>query len=137
MTYKAFNDEFKETTIDSNYLRYLYVTDYEDFVKKFEDDYILDGICKDGIYKYDNDEEIWRELTSKNSLVYGIILEKVSGKVNNKKKGWNIIVILDTGERIQTNVEPVSMEDVQEAMGVLVKPSILGMRIKSFEIVAE
>ena len=50
-------------------------------------------------------------------------------------KKWNIIITLDTGEKIKTNTIPVSMEEVQEAMRVLIKPSIFGMRIESFEIV--
>ena len=79
----------------------------------------------------------WRKLTDKNSFTYKKISEKISSNVKGTKKGWNIIIILDTGERIKTNTEPVSIEDVQEAIGVLVKPSILGMRIKSFEIIAE
>ena len=142
MAYKMFDRDFNEITIeDSGDWCYLYVEDYRDFLCKYEGDWVLDGIEKDGVYIYEEFYEKlggkWRELTSKNSFVYGIILEKVSRKINNKKKGWNIIITLDNGEKIQTNTEPVSIKDVQEAIGVLVKPSILGMRIKSFEIIAE
>jgi len=130
--YKMFDKDLDEIRIeDDNHWCYLYVENYEEFCNKYKDDWILDGIKQDGLYEYDDDTQIWRRITNK------IISKEILNKVNNKKKSWNIIVTLDTGERIQTNVEPISIEDVQEAIGVLVKPSILGMRIKSFEIVAE
>lgn len=138
MAYKMFNDDFKEIRVeDGDEWHYLYVKDYRDFLNKYEDEWVLDGIDEDGFYKFDRSIEEWTKITDKNSFTYKMISEKVSSNVAGAKKGWNIIIILDTGERIKTNIEPVSMEDVQEAMGVLVKPSILGMRIKSFEIVAE
>lgn len=138
MAYKMFNEDFKEIKVeDGDEWRYLYVEDYRDFLNEYEDDWILDGIDKDGFYKYDTNKEEWVKITDKESFVYKMISEKVSSSIKSTKKGWNIVIILDTGEKIKTNTEPVSIEDVQEAMGVLVKPSILGMRIKSFEIVAE
>lgn len=138
MAYKMFDEDFNEIKIlDGDRWRYLYVEDYRDFLNEYEDDWVLDGINEDGFYKYDTRIEEWTKITDKDSFTYKMISEKVSSNVKNAKKGWNIIIILDTGEKIKTNTEPVSMEDVQEAMGVLVKPSILGMRIKSFEIVAE
>lgn len=134
MTYKMFNEDFEEITIeDSGNWCYLYVENYRDFLNEYEDEWILDGIDEDGFYKVDRCMEEWIKITDKNSLAYKMI----SKKVPINKKGWNIIITLNTGEKIQTNTEPVSIEDVQEAIGVLVKPSILGMRIKSFEIVAE
>lgn len=51
--------------------------------------------------------------------------------------GWNIIITLDTGEVIKTNSEPVEMNEVQEAINTMLKPSFFGKRIKKFEIVAE
>lgn len=138
MAYKMFNEDFEEITIeDSGNWCYLYVEDYRDFLNEYEDEWILDGIDEDGFYKVDTRMEEWIKITDKNSLAYKMISKKVPINVKGVKKGWNIIIILDTGEKIQTNTEPVSIEDVQEAIGVLVKPSILGMRIKSFEIVAE
>lgn len=142
MAYKMFDENFKEITIeDSGDWCYLYVENYRDFLDKYEDVWVLNGINEDGFYKYEEFwEDIggkWRKLTDKNSFTYKKISEKISSNVKGTKKGWNIIIILDTGERIKTNTEPVSIEDVQEAIGVLVKPSILGMRIKSFEIIAE
>lgn len=138
MTYKMFDEDFKEIKIeDGDRWRYLYVEGYGDFLNAYEYDWVLDGINEDGFYKWDTRAEEWTKITDKDSFVYKMISEKVSSNVKSVKKGWNIIIILDTGEKIKTNTEPVSMEDVQEAMGVLVKPSILGMRIKSFEIVAE
>lgn len=141
MAYKMFNYNFNEVAIESFDWKYLYVTDYKDFVSEFGKRWILNGIERDGIYEYEEFYEKfggkWRELTDKNSFIYKTISKKVSSNVKGAKKGWNIIVTLNTGEKIQTNTEPVSIEDVQEAIGVLVKPSILGMRIKSFEIVAE
>ena len=138
MAYKMFDEDFKEIkVVDCDRWRYLYVEDYRDFLNEYEDVWVLDGINEDGFYKYDTCVEEWTKITDKDSFTYKMISEKVSSDVKSAKKGWNIIIILDTGEKIKTNTEPVSMEDVQEAMGVLIKPSILGMRIKSFEIVAE
>ena len=133
MTYKMFDKDLEEMKIDdgSRGWGYLYIENFEEFCSKYGDDWILDGIEEDGLYEYDDDVQIWRKITNK------IISKEILDKVNNKKRGWNIIITLDTGDKIQTNTVPVSMEDVQEAIGVLVKPSILGMRIKSFEIVAE
>lgn len=133
MTYKMFDKDLEEMKIDdgSRGWCYLYIENFEEFCSKYGDDWILGGIEEDGLYEYDDDVQIWRKITNK------IISKEILDKVNNKKRGWNIIITLDTGDKIQTNTVPVSMEDVQEAIGVLVKPSILGMRIKSFEIVAE
>lgn len=153
MAYKMFNDNFDEITIDNPAWAYLWVTDYEDFVRKNGNDWILDGVQSDGIYKYDEYREEWKELTDKNSFAYKLISQTVSSKVaqtvsnevggikkvtpNNTFKGWNIIITLDTGETIKTNSEPVEMSEVQEAINVMLKPSFFGKRIKKFEIVAE
>jgi hypothetical protein len=135
MAYKMFDKNFEEISIDGEW-RYLYVTDWEDFVEEFGDTWILEGIFEDGVYEYDDYYEKWSEL-AENSFAYKEILKRVSNSVENTKKRWGIVVTLDTGEKIKTNIVPVSIEDVQEAIGVLVKPSILGMRIKSIEIVTE
>lgn len=135
MTYKMFDKNFKEISIDGDWC-YLYVTNWEDFLEEYGDEWTLDGISEDGIYIFDVFYEYWSELTE-NSFAYKEILKRVLNDTKNTKEKWNIIVTLDTGEKIQTNTIPVSIEDVQEAIGVLVKPSILGMRIKSIEIVAE
>lgn len=138
MTYKMFDEDFKEIKIeDGDRWRYLYVEGYADFLRVYEYDWVLDGINEDGFYKWNANIEEWTKITDKDSFTYKMISEKVSSNVKSAKRSWNIIIILDTGEKIKTNIEPVSIEDVQEAIGVLVKPSILGMRITSFEIVAE
>lgn len=50
---------------------------------------------------------------------------------------WNIEITLDNNNKIKTNDVPVSMEEVQEAIRVLLKPSFFGKRIKKFEITME
>lgn len=144
MTYKMFDKNFEEIAIDNPNWKYLYVTDYEDFVRKFGYDWILDGIESDGIYEYNEDKETWEILPSSH-LPYRIIQDKINGDVGGIKKvmsndvfvGWNILITLDTGETIKTNSEPVEMSEVQEAINVMLKPSFFGKRIKKFEIVAE
>lgn len=144
MAYKMFNKNFEEITINNPNWKYLFVTDYEAFVKEFSDDWILDGIRNDGIYMYDGDMEIWKTLPPSH-LEYRIIQDKINDNVDGIKKvisndvfvGWNIIITLDTGETIKTNSEPVEMSEVQEAINVMLKPSFFGKRIKKFEIVAE
>ena len=145
MAYKMFDKNFKEMTIDNPNWRYLCVTDYEDFVKEYGNDWILDGINEDGFYEYDDYNEEWEKLTDKDSFIYKTLMERVSDNVdgikqvtpNNAFKGWNIIITLDTGETIKTNSEPVEMSEAQEAINIMLKPSFFGKRIKKFEIVAE
>lgn len=144
MAYKMFNKKFEEIKIDNSDWGYLWVTDYEDFIRK-NDAWILDGIESDGTYEYDDDIEEWKELTDENSFIYKTIMERVSSEVGGIKKvmsndvfvGWNIIITLDTGETIKTNSESVEMSEVQEAINVMLKPSFFGKRIKKNEIVAE
>lgn len=152
MAYKMFNDNFDEIAINNPAWKYLWVTDYEDFVGK-NSDWILDGIENDGIYEYDEYWEKWKELTDKNSFAYKTISQRVLSKFaqtvssevddikkvtpNNTFKCWNIIITLDTGETIKTNSEPVEMSEAQEAINIMLKPSFFGKRIKKFEIVAE
>lgn len=135
MAYKMFDKNFEEISIDGKWC-YLHVTDWEDFVEENGEEWILDGIFEDGIYEYDDYHEKWTALAENNST-YKKIFKKVSKSIENTKKRWGIVLTLDNDEKIKTNVAPVSIEEVQEAIGVLVKPSILGMRIKSIEIVAE
>lgn len=144
MAYKMFNKKFEEITIEAPAWEYLWVTDYEDFIRK-NDAWIMDGIESDGIYEYDDYNEEWEKLTDKDSFIYKTLMERVSDNVggikqvtpNNAFKGWNIIITLDTGETIKTNSELVEMSEVQEAINIMLKPSFFGKRIKKFEIVAE
>lgn len=144
MTYKMFDKNFKEITIDNPNWKYLYVEDYEDFVREYGYSWILDGIDKDGFYEYDEEKEEWG-LILRDYPIYNILQKKINDNVGGIKKvisndvfvGWNIIITLDTGEVIKTNSEPVEMSEVQEAINVMLKPSFFGKRIKKFEIVAE
>ena len=90
MAYKMFNYNFNEVAIESFDWKYLYVTDYKDFVREFGKKWILNGIERDGIYEYEEFYEKiggkWRELTDKNSFIYKTISEKVSSNVEGIKE---------------------------------------------------
>lgn len=53
---------------------------------------------------------------------------------NTKEKLYNLHVIFKTGITFQTNTEPVTFEEIAEAIEVLQKPSIFGEQIAEFKI---
>lgn len=137
-----FNKKFEVCTID-NGPEYLYIDDVEDFLRECGDDWISDNVDKPGVYQWNDYNEVW-------DLANLAIDEKVRKIIRqdfprqelpcqggNIFIGWNILITLDTGETIKTNSEPISMNEVQEAINILLKPSFFGKRIKKFEIVAE
>lgn len=131
-------DYHKCTPLESYYI---YVEDVEEFQQICDNHEISDyGVKDTGFYFWNEADDMWslptteevKEITKTIEVIGGIT--KIKGKVF---VGWNIIITLDTGETIKTNSEPVDINEVQEAINIMLKPSFFGKRIKKFEIVAE
>ena len=140
-----FNDKFEICSIKDS-PEYLYIDDVNAFIRKCLDEWISDDVESTGVYHWNDYEEVWepaisavdkkiREIIGVTERIEEMTMRPRQG--GNVFIGWNVLITLDTGETIKTNSEPVSMNEVQEAINILLKPSFFGKRIKKFEIVAE
>lgn len=137
MANKYFKGNFEECAMEKSPL-YLYIDDVEDFFKECADDYISDNVDEPGVYQWNDDDEVWDMANSNiEKKVRAIVKQNSPRQGGEIFVGWNILVTLDTDETIKINSEPVSMNDIHEAINILLKPSFFGKRIKKFEIVAE
>ena len=138
----CFNDKFEVCTIDDS-PEYLYIDDVDAFIQECGDEWISDGVDKTGVYHWNNYDELWESaISSVEGKIREVreVINSVGGITRIEKNifaGWNIVITLDSGETIKTNSEPVDMNEVQEAINIMLKPSFFGKRIKKFEIVAE
>lgn len=135
----CFNDKFEVCTINDS-PEYLYINDVDAFIQECGDDWISDGVDKTGVYHWNNDDELWEPAISSVERKIREVINSVGGITRMGKNifaSWNIVITLDSGEIIKTNSEPVDMNEVQEAINIMLKPSFFGKRIKKFEIVAE
>lgn len=135
----CFNEKFEVCTIKDS-PEYLYIDDVDAFIQECGDDWISDGVDKTGVYHWNNDDELWEPAISSVKRKIREVINSVGGITRMGKNifaGWNIVITLDSGEIIKTNSEPVDMNEVQEAINIMLKPSFFGKRIKKFEIVAE
>lgn len=141
MANKYFNEDFKVCTIKDNPM-YLYIDNVEDFLDDCSDDWISDNVDETGIYQWDNESWTWEIANSAIDDKIRALVKKINPlrqetiSQNYKSIGWNILITLNTGEVIQTNSEPVPMNEVHEAIDILLKPSFFGKTIKEFKIVA-
>ena len=137
-----FNSDFKVCSSIGNDPMYLYIDSVHDFLYDCGDDYIYDNVDEIGVYCWDSYHDIWvfadPEIDKKiRALVKEInSLRQEPTNQNNKSIGWNILITLNTGEVIQTNSEPVPMNEVHEAIDILLRPSFFGKTIQEFKIVA-
>ena len=137
MANKYFKGNFEECAIDKSPL-YLYIDNVEDFLDDCRDEWISDNVDEPGVYQWKDDYEMWVMANSNiEKKIKTIVEQSIPRQGGEIFVGWNILVTLDTGETIKTNSEPVSMNEVHEAINILLKPSFFGKRIKKFEIVAE
>ena len=134
-----FNKDFKVCAMADS-PEYIYIDDVDAFIQECGDEWIFENVNETGIYYWNDYNEVWEPAIP---LVEDKIKEVMgsTGGITKVKEntfvGWNILVTLDTGETIKTNSEPVDMNEVQEAINIMLKPSFFGKRIKKFEIVAE
>lgn len=135
----CFNGKFEVCTMADS-PEYLYIDDVDAFIRECGEEWIFENVDKIGVYHWNDYQEVWEPAIS---LVEDKIREVIgsTGGITRPKGdifvGWNIIITLDSGEVIKTNSEPVEMDEVQEAINIMLKPSFFGKRIKKFEIVAE
>lgn len=136
MANKYFKGNFEECTIDKCPL-YLYIDDVQGFLRECGDDWISDNVDEPGIYQWNDNYEVWVMANPNIEKKIRAIVEQNTPRQGGEiSVGWNILVTLDTDETIKTNSEPISMNEVYEAIDILLKPSFFGKRIKKFEIVA-
>jgi hypothetical protein len=132
-----FKDNFEVCPMDKG-PSYLYIDNVKEFLFDCGDDWITDGVNEPGIYQWKDDYEIW-VMTNPNieKKIKTIVEQSIPHQGGEIFVGWNILVTLDTDETIKINSEPISINDIHEAINTLLKPSFFGKRIKKFEIVAE
>lgn len=134
-----FDDKLNVCAVEDN-PEYLYVDDVDAFIKECGNMWIFDDVDRTGVYYWNNDNEVWSLANVEIEKKIREIVNLIGGITKVKENvfvGWNIIITLDSGEVIKTNSEPVDMNEVQEAINIMLKPSFFGKRIKKFEIVAE
>lgn len=137
-----FNNKFEICSIE-NSPEYLYIDDVDAFIQECLNQWISDDVESAGVYHWNDYEEVWEPAISTVDKKIREIVRQYSALQEPSRQGgdifvgWNILITLDTGETIKTNSEPVSIDEVQEAINILLKPSFFGKRIKKFEIVAE
>ena len=139
-----FNDKIKQSKIHDNDTKYVYVEDVNEFIDLCGDNYEYEGVDDTGCYTWSDDDFAWRPSTMNDCKAIESEVQKIKKSTGGITKGkgnifvgWNIIITLDTSETIKTNSEPISIDEAQEAINILLKPSFFGKRIKKFEIVAE
>ena len=137
MANKYFKGNFEECAMEKSPL-YLYIDNVKEFLYDCGDDYISANVDKPGVYQWNDDYEVW-DIANSNieKKVKAIVEQSFPHQGGEIFVDWNILVTLDTNETIKINSEPVSINDIHEAIDTLLKPSFFGKRIKKFEIVAE
>jgi len=136
-----FNEDFKVCTIKNDTM-YLYIDNVKDFLDDCNDEWISDNVDETGIYQWDNKSWTWVRANSAVEDKIRALVKKIDSprqehtSQSNKSIGWNILITLNTGEIIQTNSEPVPINEVHEAIDILLRPSFFGKTIKEFKIVA-
>lgn len=142
--YKCFDENWKEDTL--GYCTYVLINDYDEFLTAcIREDIIVDGLAEayeiaehkcPFIVKLDKDYFEW-DFVSPNDYPTWLskeIAKSESESTNTNAKLYNLYVIFKSGTTLQTNTEPITFEDITEAIEVLQKPSIFGKQIAEFKI---
>lgn len=118
---------------------YLYIDDVNAFYDACGDKYITENVLSTGVYKWDDNNEIW-EQTNEPTITRPImdIIRKKEKEVGGITKAtddkWNIQILLDDDTILKTNDEPVTMDEVIEAVRIMLKPSFFGKRLKEITL---
>lgn len=139
-----FDKDFKQSSISEASALYAYVGDVSEFIDLCGGEWEKEGVDDVGCYTWSHSDFTWHPSTPNDcNFIEREVqkIKKITGGTTKVKEdvfvGWNIIITLDSGEVIKTNSEPVDINEAQEAINILLKPSFFGKRIKKFEIVAE
>lgn len=147
--YKCFNKRGKESDLD--YCTYVLVDNYDEFFSDCVDrEIITDGLeeayeeakqrCPFAIEMDEGDYE-WKYCSFDDcptwlskQLVKPESVFVAHESTDTNAKLYNLYVIFKSGITLQTNTEPITFEDIAEAIEVLQKPSIFGKQIAEFKI---
>lgn len=141
--YKCFDENWKEDTL--GYCTYALINDYDEFFNACDnEDIITDGLYNSYgkaefkcpfVIKMTDDEE-WEYLSPNDypAWLTKEITKSKSESTNTNPKLYNLYVIFKSGITLQTNTEPITFEEIAEAIEVLQKPSIFGKQIAEFKI---
>ena len=135
---KGINGELKECKINEC-PDYLYIDDVKAFYDLCGDDYIAENVYTNCIYKWDDDREMWTPTGDPliTIPIMDIVKEKgkeVGGITKTASDSWNIKILLDDDTILKTNDEPVTMDEVIEAVKTMLKPSFFGKRLKEITL---
>lgn len=118
---------------------YLYVDDVNAFYDACGEDYITEKVFSTGVYMWDGNSEAW-EQTDEPAItrpIMNIVKEKrkeVGGITKTASDSWNIEILLDDYTILKTNDEPVTMDEVIEAIKTMLKPSFFGKRLREITL---
>lgn len=118
---------------------YLYIDDVKAFYDTCGDTYITENVFSTGVYKWDDNNEIWEQTNDPTITrpIMDIVRKKekeVGGITKATNDSWNIEILLDDDTILKTNDEPVTMDEVIEAIKTMLKPSFFGKRLKEITL---
>lgn len=118
---------------------YLYIDDVNAFYDACGEDYIAEKVFSTGVYMWDDNSEAW-EQTDEPAItrpIMNIVKEKrkeVGGITKTASDSWNIEILLDDDTILKTNDEPVTMDEVIEAIKTMLKPSFFGKKLREITL---
>lgn len=135
---RGINGELKECKINEG-PDYLYIDDVNAFYDACGEDYIAENVFSRGVYTWDDDKEMWTPTGDPLITVpiMNIVKEKrkeVGDITKTANDSWNIEILLDDDTILKTNDEPVTMDEVIEAVKTMLKPSFFGKRLREITL---
>lgn len=118
---------------------YLYIDDVNAFYDACGEDYIAENVFSTGVYKWDDNSEIWKQTDDPTITrpIMDIVRKKekeIGGITRTANDSWNIEILLDDDTILKTNDEPVTMDEVIEAVRTMLKPSFFGKRLREITL---
>lgn len=118
---------------------YLYIDDVDAFYDACGEDYIAENVFTRGVYKWDDDKELWTSTADPSITrpIMDIVKKKekeVGGITKTTSDKWNIEILLDDDTILKTNDELVTIDEVIEAVKTMLKPSFFGKRLREITI---
>lgn len=117
---------------------YLYIDDVNAFYDACGEDYIAENVFSRGVYMWDDNDEVWKQTddTAITRPIMDIVKKgkEVGGITKTASDKWNIGILLDDDTILKTNDEPVTMDEVIEAVKTMLKPSFFGKRLREITL---